>query len=263
MKKSLILLFCIMMIQTSFAQDASSIKLSRKEIKKQQIDSLLKSDEEGIIKSKRHFLAGFKFISDGYGGFIEYGVTKSSRKSSLFQLEIAERKHLKEEKYKTDLDISTPFVFGKLNYFYPIKIGYQQQILLGNKGNKNGVNITANFGGGLSLALLKPYYVQFEKIDGEVSLVKFSDPNINYFLDSAYLIGAPSFSQGWNQLNWIPGLYVKPSLRFDYGRFNETISALEIGLNAEYYTKKIPQLLNFKQEYFLGAYVSVLFGRRK
>jgi hypothetical protein len=77
------------------------------------------------------------------------------------------------------------------------------------------------------------------------------------------LIGAPSFSQGWNQLNWIPGLYVKPSLRFDYGRFNETISALEIGLNAEYYTKKIPQLLNFKQEYFLGAYVSVLFGRRK
>ena len=34
-----------------------------------------------------------------------------------------------------------------------------QQYLIGGKGNKNGVAVSAIYGGGLSLGYLKPYYL--------------------------------------------------------------------------------------------------------
>ena len=40
----------------------------------------------------------------------------------------------------------------------------------------------------------------------------------------------------------VPGLYAKAAIRFDYGSYNEVMSALEVGIAGEYYTKKIPQL---------------------
>ena len=45
-----------------------------------------------------------------------------------------------------------PFIYGKENFFYPVKLGVQQQILLGNKSNKNGVSVTANYGGGIVIS---------------------------------------------------------------------------------------------------------------
>ena len=61
-----------------------------------------------------------------------------------------------------------------------------------------------------------------------------------------------------------PGLYAKAALRFDYGRYNEAVSAIEVGANVEYYTKDIPQLIFIKQKkLFFNVYVAVLFGRRK
>jgi hypothetical protein len=45
-------------------------------------------------------------------------------------------------------------------YFYPLKLGVQQQILLGNKTNRNGISVTANFGGGISLAFLRTYNLE-------------------------------------------------------------------------------------------------------
>jgi len=62
-----------------------------------------------------------------------------------------------------------------------------------------------------------------------------------------------------------PGAFVKTALRFDYGRFNEVVSGIEIGLSAEFYADKIQIMANQpkdKQLFFQG-YISLLFGRRK
>ena len=82
---------------------------------------------------------------------------------------------------------SIPFIYGKENFFYPVKLGVQQQILLGNKSNKNGVSITGNYGGGLSLALLRPYYLQVQK-GNDFVFVKYNSPDSSFFLDSAVLL---------------------------------------------------------------------------
>jgi hypothetical protein len=65
-------------------------------------------------------------------------------------------------------------------------------------------------------------------------------------------------------LKFTPGLYVKPAVRFDYGRYNDLVSALEVGVTGEFYGKKVPQMLYNKQKnFFFTAYFTVTFGRRK
>ena len=89
-------------------------------------------------------------------------------------------------------------------------------------------------------------------------------PNSFLFLNTNYIVGGAKFNNGWSQLKVVPGLYLKASARFDYGRYNEMINALEIGLSGEYYFKKIQQMVDIKQyNYFIGAYVAMVFGRRK
>jgi hypothetical protein len=62
----------------------------------------------------------------------------------------------------------------------------------------------------------------------------------------------------------VPGAYVKTGLRFDYGKYNEMISALEVGITGEFYSKKVPQMIYIEQkQFFLSAYVTLMFGRRK
>jgi len=61
-----------------------------------------------------------------------------------------------------------------------------------------------------------------------------------------------------------PGLYAKTAVRFDYGSFNELVSAIEVGLNIDFYSKKIPQMVyNKEKQLFFGGYVAIIFGKRK
>ncbi len=137
----------------------------------------------------------------------------------------------------------------------------QQQFLLGNKGNKNGVSVTANAGGGISLGLLRPYQLGFN-ISGTQTFVGYADDSARFLNDAP--ISGPSFGTGFNKLKVTPGVYVKSALRFDYGKFNEMINALEVGLVTEFYSKAIPQMVFSKDErFFFSAYVSLIFGRRK
>ena len=136
------------------------------------------------------------------------------------------------------------------------------QFLLGNKSNKNGVSITGNIGGGLSLGLLRPYEVKVEK-NGQDVYIKYDSPDSLLFL-SGPVLGGPGLGRGWSDLKITPGIYLKPALRFDYGKYYEMINAIEVGVIGEYYTKDIPQMVhNDPKKFFLSAYFSLVFGKRK
>ena len=267
MKKYLVFLLIFQVANVSFAQDSTTVILESKKAKKERINLLVKKEEEGILDYSKQTAVGFKVINDGYGGFLEFGKRLSSNRSLLYQFEMSERKSMKEEKLQNPYYQSTAFVFGKINFFYPVKMGVQYELLLGNKGNRNGVNVTANFGGGLSLALLRPYMLQVDKGNINFDMVTYNSPDSLYYLydDSAiYVAGGPSFSQGWKNIKLTPGLYVKSSLRFDYGKYNEMINGLEVGISAEYYTKNIPLMVRIDQRnFFMGIYAAILFGKRK
>ena len=264
-----VLFFCIA-ISVSCSVSAQKTKKDRKDERKQRINALIKQEEEGVIAYRKHNVFGIKLTNDGYGFFYEHGRAQSIKKALLFQLDFSERKHPKERK-QSSLEVpASPFVYGKINYFYPLKLGVQQQILFGNKSNKNGVSVTGNFGGGLSLGLLRPYYLE---INDSSSIgrrtIKYESADSTLFTDAEKLINSLSvssagFTKGWGEIKVTPGAYAKAALRFDYGSYNEVVSGLEVGVTAEYYFKKVPQLVYSKEKnFFLNVYVALVFGRRR
>src|SRR5215211_6174120 len=102
---------------SGFAQN----KKERREENRKRINALIKQEEEGVIAYEKSTAFGAKLINDGYGLFFEIGRAKSVKRGVLFQLEIAEHNHPKEE--KQSYQFSTPFIFGKQNFFYPVKLG--------------------------------------------------------------------------------------------------------------------------------------------
>jgi hypothetical protein len=281
MRKLFLIFLTIVIGFTSFAQKSKKDLMLQK---KQRINALVKQEEEGVISYHKQTAFGIKLASDGYGGFFELGKSKSVKKSLLFQIELTERKHSKEEKQSNINIPSSPFVFGKINYFYPLKLGVQQQFLLGNKTNRNGISVTGNIGGGISLALLRPYnlevndmnkggrkFIRYESSDSSLysSSGRYTHISDSVLFTNSSLLGflqvsGGGFTKGWNQIKVTPGIYTKASLRFDYGKYNEQLSALEVGLMAEMYSKAIPQLVYTKpSQYFISVYVAILFGKRK
>ena len=263
MKQIIIVVSAVLFSVVAFAQETKKpAKKNRKEEKRDKINAQIRAEEEGVIAYKKHFAVGLKLTTDGYGISFEKGYAKSVKSATLYQLEISERKHQKEEKQTNTSAPTSPIIYGKINYFYPVKLGIQKQFLLGNKSNKNGVSITANVGGGLSLGLLRAYEVEVEK-NGERTFVRFESKDSSLFRNGPHL-GGPNLGKGWNHLKFTPGLYVKPGLRFDYGRYNDLVAAIEVGLAAEFYSKKIPQMMDNKyKQFFFSAYFTILFGKRK
>ncbi len=265
MKKLLCLLAVITVTVNAIAQTNKTPKQIRKEEKRKRVDALIKQEEEGVIAYHKQTVYGVKLNTDGYGAFLEIGRSKSVKKALLYQFEFSERKHIKEEKLSGINFFSAPFIYGKINFFYPVKLGVQQQILLGNKSNKNGISITGNFGGGLSLGFLRPYEIELDKA-GTRTYIRYESPDSLLFKNafSDITVSGPSITNGWKKLKLNPGLYLKPAVRFDYGKLNELVSALEVGLNLEFYSKKVPQMIDLKRkQMFFSAFVALQFGKRK
>jgi hypothetical protein len=259
MKKIFALLLVTAAVLPAMAQPT---KKDKKAERRQRIAALIKQEEEGVIAYRKHTIYGGKLTNDGYGAFLEIGRASSIRKAMLYQLEITERKHPKEDK-AVDLFTGVLITYGKRNFIYPVRLGAQFQYLLGNKSNKNGVSVSANGGGGLSLALVRPYLLEVPDGLGGLKYVGYDSPDSSLFLTGPYTRN-PGLGTGWKNLKVTPGAYAKAGLRFDYGRFNEVVSALEVGVMAEFYSKKLQQMVYEKdRNLFLSAYVSIMFGRRK
>ena len=257
-----VLVFLSLFAIPAFAQTPSTepkTKKEKKEARRQRINELIAQEEEGEIIFNKQNSFHFKLTTDGYGFGYEFGKFKSNRLATLFQFELSERKHPKEKKQGASINNQfqiNSVIPGKMNNFYQVKFGIGQQRIIGGKSNKNGVAVAAVYSGGLSLGLAKPYFVDVK--DG--MRVQY-----DVVIDSGYVpLGASGFTYGWNKVKLHPGLFLKTALRFDYGRLNETVTAVEVGLMAEFYAKKVEQMLyNDQKQFFFNAYLAILLGRRK
>lgn len=263
----LVLVGCLLVI-SSVAQNNDpaprqpSAKEKKKQARKERINALQKQEEEGEMIFNKHSIFGIKLATDGYGLTYEIGKFKSPRKALLYQIELSEKKHPKEKRIPASANqfVVNSVVYGKMNNFFQLKLGIAQQRVIGGKGNKNGVAVSAIYGGGLTLGALKPYYVEVENNFNQV--VRKTYPTI---IDSNYIEEkASGLFVGWSDVKFKPGAYVRTAMRFDYGRLNDMVSAIEVGLGGEFYSSKIPQLAySEEKQFFFSAYVTLLLGRRK
>lgn len=274
-KKLLVFAVTCLLATAAIAQPS---KKEKKEQKRQKINALIRQEEEGTLIFRKQFAAGVYFKTNGYGINAELGRFKSRRLANLYQLDISETKHPKEFKDNSLIDNGLTitqgrgFVYGKQNSFYQVKLNYGLHYVLGSKGNKNGVAVSAIGTAGPVIGLLRPYYLKVNygadpRYLSDVRSIKYDENDslgAAYFLDPGRIVEGTGLSKGWGELIIRPGVNLKTAFRFDYGRYNEMLSAIEAGLHVEYYFQKVPILLQTKQRnLYFHAYVCVMLGKRK
>lgn len=211
---------------------------------------------------------GIRLNTDGWSVFAERGVVKSEEKESdlFFDLryvlfEISEKKHPKEMKTTTaSAGSAQSYIFGKINNFYTVKIGYGNRRLIAGKPDPGTVSVHWIYNGGLSVGMLKPYYLKVASGEN----IKYTDDR-EEFLSGYNAVGAGGFMEGLKEIKVVPGLQARTGLHFDFAprEKKKMLLAVETGLTAELYTKKIELMANQKAvPYFVNLYLSFQFGRR-
>jgi hypothetical protein len=273
-KKIIAIIILVGFTFAGFSQQSENlmkVKNDKKKQKKEKVNEIIRLEEEGVPSFRKQGAFGVKLNTDGWGISYEHGRSNSVTRATIYQIEFNEKKHRKEDKKSisrsdgNNVFFGNPFVYGKENIFYQLKFGLGQQILIGGKGNKNGVSVYGIGAGGLSLGLLRPYYIQIEdqNDNNKLKYVKYDSADSTLFLSNLPISGG-GLTKGWNEMKLAPGLHAKAAVRFDYNRFNTILSGIEGGLNVEYYFKEIHQMAQISpKKFFLNAYVSLLFGSRK
>jgi len=265
-KKIFILLIIIVPV-TLFSQNEKQTRQEKIAQRKERINKLIKQEEEGALIYEKQNAFGIKLNTDGYGFFYEHGKYKTIEKTNSWFIELGERKDKKEEKITNGngfFAFGNPYIYGKINNFYYLKLGIEQQRLLGGKGNKNGVAVSLIYGGGLSLGMLKPYYLQISSSSLGTLDIKYDGGNDSTFLNQNVINGSTGPFKGFGEMKYVPGALLKTAIRFDYGRYNELLSAIEVGVNAEYYSDNMPIMAKTEAgKLFFNAYLAFVFGKRK
>ncbi|MFY7898606.1 MAG: hypothetical protein ACOVNY_00390 [Chitinophagaceae bacterium] len=274
MKKLLSFIIACSLISVNLQAQSKLTRKQKVAQRKERINQLIKQEEEGALIFNKQSIFGFKFNTDGFSFHYEKGKYKTIEKTNIWWLELGEKKDVKQIKEPpftggggggVIVVFGNEYAYGKQNNFYQLKLGFGKQRMIGGKGNRNGVAVSAVYGAGIVGGILKPYYLQTVNNNNQSEHIKY-EGNETLFLDPSAIIGASGFTKGLalNELTVIPGGQLRGALRFDYGRYNEVISAIEVGLNLEYYSKKVPIMAIGKQRnLFFNAYINLLFGKRK
>ena len=251
-----------------------SSKAEKRKARQEKIENYIRQQEEGALVFNQQTVYGFRLNTDGWNVFLEKGKMRSVKVTNIYYLEIGEKKDPKEKKVTNTfqsgnfVQSGNPYIYGKQNIFYQIKPGFGQQRMLGAKANKNGIALHWLYSGGVSLGALRPYYVTIIEQPSPNFFVekdiRYNPSNPDEFLTPGNILQGTGLRHGWNEMKIVPGLHAKSGLRFDYGRFNELVSAIEVGLNVEYYFSNIEILVNNnKPRFFFNAYAAILLGKRK
>jgi len=271
------LLACTLVLQ-AFAQDTTYVpppnsRQNRQQAKRNKMNNALRMEEEGDLIFNRQNIFGIHLASDGYGISYEKGFFRTPSRTVLWQFELNEKHSPKEHHISASsdgFDFSSVVPY-KENNLYEFKASIGQQILIGGKGNKNGVAVTAVYAGGITIGMLKPYYLD---ITNAISGASNQQTYAQFAADTTVgdqITGAAGFLIGWGNLTIKPGLNARQGMRFDYGRLNQTVAAIEVGLTEEFFSGKMPIMYSPAgdvnssppKQFFFNAYVAILFGNRK
>jgi hypothetical protein len=158
------------------------------------------------------------------------------------------------------------YVYGKINSFYPLQIGYLVKKRITGKLEKNHIQLHGTGGAGFSLGLVKPYYLQIARnINGTFAAIdeSYSELNADLFLNPRYVYGYSGFATGWSDLQIYPGVNVNGAIIFEYSPNNYSPLFVEIGGQLDTYFQKIPILVGEKSKaIFPFGYIALRKGMR-
>ncbi len=216
---------------------------------------------------KHEASAGGRIQTNGFSIFGEYGWIKDIKRTRLLQLEYSYFIDYRQKKQNSRITGGRDYVFGVQNRFHTIRVAYGFKRVIADKAPRNGVCLSATFFGGVSLGLLKPYYLNLlQPTDGgipEVKAERYSAANETRFLSRDSIVEAAPIRYGLNQIQPVAGAHVKAGLDFDWGSKDEFVKALQAGVMIDVYYKRLPLMINNSNRFYQASfYLSFQFGKR-
>lgn len=203
---------------------------------------------------------------------LTYGWIPTPQRTLFCQLELAELKHVKERRHNYEtLSLSgnqpKSFIYGKQNNFYVLRLGCGERRYFSDKNHSKTVAPAFTYSGGVSLGLLKPYYLDliYRADNGSwtTRAESFNATNQFKFLNPMDVDGASGFGHGWNDVSLMVGGYARAGLLLDWGAWDSFVKSMELGVSVDFFFRKIPILiLNENTPVFVNLYANFYIGRR-
>ncbi|MBB6613110.1 hypothetical protein H7F15_18870 [Pontibacter sp. Tf4] len=224
---------------------------------------LAQSEEEESFRNELSY--GVNLNSNGglIGGvFVRSAYTINDDVLQFGALEIVEVKHPRELRVYGQTGDS--FIIGKQSYLFVVRPQYGRELVLFRKAAESGVQVNAIGAIGPSLGFLAPYYIQYN-----YGMSGFEDIRTERYdpvkhVNKEFILGSAGVFTGLGESELNIGVHGKAGLSFEYGRYNESIAGVEVGVLVEAFTKKmviIPEAQN--NSVFTSVYLNIYYGRRK
>ena len=240
--------------------------------------SVAPSEEQSYSKE---FVLGVNFNTQG--GLLGGAMVRSTKVLDeqwlrFWSLEGVMLKNKDKEKLVT----TTPggsYVLYKTNYAFSLRPSVGIQRVLFRKAPDAGVQVNALLSAGPSFGLLMPYYISYDRTAAKTTPVTFNlqtdeivneqyDP-VRHSNEAAILDRGPLFS-GIGSTQVVPVFHLRGGLSFEYGRYRDAVTGLEVGFLLDAYTKRLvilsPSALadqdEINRKFLPSVYLTLYFGHR-
>ena len=224
----------------------------------------------------RAFSIGGRLRSDGWsGGLLCERKSKGGTRHqySLFFSEIKHDKQIKqkgENKAFPQLGQATPFVFGKINNLYLLQLGYNREKMLLPGILEGNMSLGFRYGGGFSVAMLKPYYLKLiyvEYTPEQVASLKeerYNAGNDSIFINRNSILGAADWSKGLDEIRCIPGAYIEGAFTIQPAKYKMgMIQTITLGAQLSIHSQALPVMAGLNANNWQGClFAGLELGKR-
>ncbi len=212
---------------------------------------------------RNEFTGAFTVHSNGISITARRTFHPDALKKRGFEVELTNLKHPKEVKtFHPFFENSRGYVFGKLNNFSSLRLGYGQEPVIAEQTDKGSIEIRYLYYGGLSLGLVKPVYLEIlyptESPGSYYSIIERYDPD-KHRVENIY--GRASFTEGLGEMSFLPGAYAKLGFNFLYSIEADQVLMAELGMAFDYFPTDVPIMaIENNKQFFTTYYISLHYG---
>ncbi len=193
----------------------------------------LKRPEKILYKNERNFGANVHSLGLGLHGRRLWN--ENSKWKHFIELDIVSLKHPKQVKtINTFFSNSKSYDYGKQNSTFILRTGFGKQLMLFEKSDFAGILISTVGSGGITLAFLKPVYLEILYVNDITNEFYVETEKYNPIEHTPYNIyGGISYFKGFDEMKLQFGAYLKAGLSFEFSKNDAIIRSIETGISID------------------------------
>ena len=227
---------------------------------------------------RKEFVYGVNFNTQGGllgGASVRSSHVLDDRLLRFWSIEGVMLKNAKEERVNTV--IGGNYIDRKTNHAFVLRPSIGLQRILFRKAADAGVQVNGLLSVGPSIGLLMPYYISFDRTATQTRVINVANDDIvneqydpiKHADSGAILDRGPLFS-GISDTRVVPGFHVRGGLSFEYGRYRDAVTGMEVGVLVEGFTKRmlilspgnLSDVDGLNRQFFPSVYLTLYFGHR-